>query len=101
MAITYTVAQYTAEDSSVEVVYTNDAGFEHKRQINIPKTEAGEVDEGYLAEILEGQLRGVENKIKVGAVNFVDPNAVVEEPAAAEPAAADEPDPANTPDPAV
>lgn len=81
MAITYTVAEYTAEDSSVEVVYTNDEGFEHKRHINLPKTPEGAIDEEYLAEILEGQLRGVENKIRVGAVTFTDPNAVIDEAA--------------------
>lgn len=76
MAITYTIAEYTAEDSSVEVVYTNEEGFEHKRNINLPKTPEGAIDEEYFAEILEGQLRGVENKIKVGVITFIDPNAV-------------------------
>ena len=43
--------------------------------------------EDYLQEILEGQLRGVENKIAVGAITFVDPTAEPE----ADPAAAEEP----------
>lgn len=78
MAITYTVAEYTADDTSVEVTYQNTEGFVHKRTINIPHLEDGAVDEEYFQEILEGQLRGVENKIKVGAVSFTDPNAVEE-----------------------
>ncbi len=73
MAITYTVGKYTDSDSTVEVIYTNDGGLEHKRQINIPKNTDGTIDEEYFAEILEGQLRGVENKLRVGAVSFVEP----------------------------
>lgn len=85
MSITYTVADYLESDSSVEVTFTNADGHTHKRQINIPHLEDGSVDEDYLQEILEGQLRGVENKIKVGAVSFTDPNAVTEPDPAADP----------------
>lgn len=74
MAITYNVADYTTEDKTVEVTYTNDEGFVHKRTINIPHLEDGSIDEEYFQDILEGQLLGVENKIRVGAVTFVDPN---------------------------
>jgi hypothetical protein len=81
MAITYTfiaAAEIPAEDTAVKVTYTNEAGFTHERQINVPRLDDGSVDEEYYQEILEGQLRGVENKIKVNAVTFVDPNAVPE-----------------------
>jgi hypothetical protein len=76
--ITYSVAEYTAEDRTVEVTYTNADGHIHTRQINIPKTSEGAVDTEYLTEIFEGQLAGVENKVKVGAITFVDPNASAE-----------------------
>lgn len=79
MAITYTVAEYIKADSTVQVTFTDDNGFEHKRQVNLPKNSDGTIDEEYFAEILEGQLRGVENKLRVGAVAFTDPNAVTEE----------------------
>ncbi len=82
MSITYVAPATTdisAEDTSVEVIYTNDAGFTHTRNINVPRLENGSVDEEYYQEILEGQLRGVENKIRVGAVTFIDPNAVSED----------------------
>jgi hypothetical protein len=78
MAITYTIGEYIQSDSSVEVVYTNEDELEHRRHINIPKNPDGSIDEEYFAEVLEGQLRGVENKIRVGAVTFVDP--IPEEP---------------------
>lgn len=83
MAITYTVGEYDpATSASVEVIYVNsDNGFEHKRIINIPRLQdgSGAIDEEYFAEILEGQLRGVENKLRVGAVTFVEPPASEEE----------------------
>jgi hypothetical protein len=73
MAITYTVAEYTEEDRTVEVTFENSEGLVHKRTINIPHNEDGTIDEEYFQEILEGQLRGVENKLKVGVVTFVEP----------------------------
>jgi hypothetical protein len=77
MISTYTVAEYTTEDTSVEVTYENSEGFIHKRNINIPHLEDGSIDEEYFQEILEGQLRGVNSKIRVGAISFTDPNAEV------------------------
>lgn len=74
---TYTVSEYTTEDKTVEVTYVNAEGFIHKRNINIPHLEDGSIDEEYFQEILEGQLLGVENKVKVGAISFTDPNETV------------------------
>lgn len=71
--ITYTVAEYQKGDRTVEVTFTNDDGFIHKRSVNIPYNSDGSIDENYFQEILEGQLRGVENKIKLGVVTFMDP----------------------------
>lgn len=73
MAITYTVAEYTTEDKTVQVTFENSEGLIHKRTINIPHNEDGTIDEEYFQEILEGQLRGVENKLRVGAVTFIEP----------------------------
>ena len=77
MISTYTIAEYTNEDTSVEVTYENSEGFIHKRNINIPHLEDGSIDEEYFNEILEGQLRGVNNKITVGAIGFTNPNVEV------------------------
>ena len=77
MISTYTVAEYTTEDTSVKVTYENTEGFVHERCIKIPHLEDGSIDEEYFNEILEGQLRGVNNKVIVGAISFVDPNAEV------------------------
>lgn len=73
MAITYTVAEYTTEDKTIQVTFENSKGLVHKRTINIPHNEDGSIDEEYFQEILEGQLRGVENKLRVGAVTFIEP----------------------------
>ena len=74
MITTYTVADYLESDTHVEVTFTNDEGFIHKRQVNIPHLPDGSIDETYFQEILDGQLRGVNNKLVVGAITFVDPN---------------------------
>ena len=76
--ITYTVADYTAEDTSVEVTFTNADGFVHKREVNIPKLPEGGVDVDYFQEILEGQLLGVINKNTLGVITFVDPTEIPE-----------------------
>lgn len=77
-SITYTSAEITDEDTTVKVTYTNENGFIHERSINIPRLEDGSVNEEYYQEILEGQLRGVENKVAVNAITFIDPNAVTD-----------------------
>jgi hypothetical protein len=77
MITTYTVADYLESDRHVEVTYTNDEGFVHKRTVNIPHLPDGSIDGSYFSEILEGQLRGVNNKLVVGAITFIDPNADV------------------------
>jgi len=75
--ITYTVSEYNSSDSSVEVVFTRGSDeFIYKKIVNIPHLEDGSVDEEYFEKILEDQLFGVINKLKVGAITFQDPNEV-------------------------
>lgn len=83
--ITYTVGDYVEGDNSVEVTYTNSEGFIYKRMVNIPYLEIGQYEEGessidqpYFQEILEGQLMGVINKVRMGLITFTDPNAPTE-----------------------
>ena len=80
MSISYTVAGIGTGDTTVEVTYTNADSHEHKRTLNIQYLENGEIDTEYWQDILEGQLRGVENKSSLGVISFVDPNAESEEP---------------------
>lgn len=75
MAITYVAPEASeigVEDKTVEVTYTNDSNSTHIRTINVPKLEDGSVDEDLYQEILDSQLIGLENKVKVGAVVFTD-----------------------------
>ena len=74
MISTYKVAEYSEGDTSVEVTYENSDGFIHNRTINIPHFEDGSINTEYFNEILEGQLRGVNNKLMVGAITFINPN---------------------------
>ena len=74
MISTYIVADFESDDKTVEVTYINEEDFEYKRTINIPHLEDGSVDEDYFEEILEGQLRGIENKLKIGIIEFKPPD---------------------------
>lgn len=75
--ITFTVTDFDQTTAtSVEVTYTDiDTGFIHKRTVNVPRKPdgSGEFDEEYFNEILEGQLRGVQNKLNIGAIAFIEP----------------------------
>ena len=73
MISTYIVGEYEPTDKTVEVTYINENNFEHKRIINIPHLQDGSIDEDYFQEILESQLRGVENKVRLGTITFNNP----------------------------
>jgi hypothetical protein len=73
MTITYTLSEFEPTDKQVKITFLNEEGLVHERHINIPHLEDGSVDETYLQEIIEGQLRGVENKIRVNAITFIEP----------------------------
>lgn len=75
MISTYIVAEFQPTDRHVEVTYFDKNDFVHKRLVNIPHLDDGSVDEVYFQSILEGQLNGVKNKIKLGMIEFRDPTA--------------------------
>jgi hypothetical protein len=68
--INYVVGEYTDQDKTVTVTYINEEQLTYTRTVNIPRLEDGSVDEEYFQEILDGQLRGVENKLKIGLIDF-------------------------------
>jgi hypothetical protein len=76
MITTYIVDDFESSDNQVKITFVNEEGFVHERKINIPHLEDGSVDEDYFQEIIEGQLRGVENKQRIGVIEFIDPNEV-------------------------
>jgi hypothetical protein len=73
MNITYIVDEFQPTDKQVKITFLNEEGLVHQRQINIPHLEDGSVDEDYFQDIIQGQLSGVQNKLKVGAVSFIEP----------------------------
>ena len=77
--ITYTVAAFTDTDSRVEVTYTDDEGLVHIRTLNIPRNEDGTLDGDQWQEILDGQERGVLNKVRLNVIEFQDPAAISSE----------------------
>ena len=74
MISTYTVSDYNPGDTSVEIVYKNSEDLIHKRVIHIPYKEDGTIDPINFELILREQLEGLNNKIKVGAITFENPN---------------------------
>ena len=74
--ITYEVEDFADDARSAKVTYTDDQGFTHERQLNIPRNLDGSIDEEYWAEIQEGQLLGVNNKVSLGVIQFTDPNEI-------------------------
>jgi hypothetical protein len=74
MITTYIVDEFEPSSRQVKITFVNEEGLVHERQINIPHFDDGSIDEEYFQEIIEGQLRGVENKIKIDVIRFTDPN---------------------------
>lgn len=68
--ITYTVPEFANEDVSVEVTYTNASAETHRRTLFIPRNDDGSLNESEWNNILEGQLRNVENKAQLGVITF-------------------------------
>jgi hypothetical protein len=77
MITTYIVDQFEPTDKTVKITFFNEEGFTHERNINIPHLENGLVDDDYFEEVVQGQLRGVEHKQKMGIIQFIDPNVSV------------------------
>jgi hypothetical protein len=71
--ITYEVPSDLNDKDHVTVTFKNEKGEIFTKSVNIPKNQNGSIDEDYFKDILEGQLRGVENKLKVGAISFTQP----------------------------
>lgn len=70
--ITFSVADYSEDDKSVEVTYFNDENFVYKRFVNIPHLEDGSINQDYFNKILDDQLKGVVNKLSCGIIQSVE-----------------------------
>jgi len=75
MISTYTVAEYSAEDTTTDITYTNATGHVHVRTISIPRDSEGEVVQDSFCQTLADQLLSVNTKLDLGVLGFSDPNA--------------------------
>lgn len=70
MTITYLPPTIEEGKSTASVTFINEQNLTHVRSVNIPRNIDGTVDTVTLTDILEAQLRGVEQKVKLGVVTF-------------------------------
>ena len=77
--ITYEVPKNLGDKKYVTIVYKNQDGKIFTKSVNIPRNEDGSIDEEYFNQILDSQLKGVENKWKVGSIEFSDPGKPVDQ----------------------
>ena len=75
MISTYTVAEYSAEDTTTDITYTNADGHVHVRTVSIPRDSEGEVVQDSFCQILADQLVSVNTKLDLGVLGFSDPKA--------------------------
>lgn len=70
MSITYQVPTVEEGKNSTYVTFINEKGETFKRLVNVPRNLDGTVDTIMFTDILESQLMGVVNKVKLGVVTF-------------------------------
>lgn len=70
MSITYQVPTVEEGKNSTYVTFINEKGETFKRWVNVPRNLDGTVDTVMFTDILESQLSGVVNKVKLGVITF-------------------------------
>lgn len=80
MAITYTVPELSEGQKIATVKFTDENGLEFTKTVNVPYLSDGSLNESYWNEILEGQLRGINNKLSLGVIEFSEPGLEPETP---------------------
>jgi hypothetical protein len=73
MSITYSYPELTEGQKTVNIRFLNDQGLEFSKTVNIPYNPDGTLNQSYFNEIIEGQLRSVEYKLSIGAIEFTEP----------------------------
>lgn len=80
MSVTYTVPELSEGQKTATVKFVDENGLEFAKVVNVPYSPDGSLDESYWHEILEGQLRNVNNKLALGMVEFSEPSLEPETP---------------------
>lgn len=68
--ITYEIPTDIGDKEFVEVTFTDQSDKVYIKNVNVPRLNDGSIDEDYFQEILEGQLSGIKNKLRVGSIKF-------------------------------
>lgn len=58
------------DSNTVKVTYKNEDNETYEKIVNVPRNSDGTIDLEYFQNILEGQLLGVEHKLKLGLISF-------------------------------
>jgi len=73
MNITYSHDPLEPNQKHLQVSFKNELGLEFLKTINVPYNPDGTLNKEYFDQILEDQLRGVQHKVSLGAIDFVEP----------------------------
>lgn len=73
MTITYEIPELTEGQKTASVKFVDENGLEFTKIVNVPYSSDGSLDESYWNEILEGQLRNINNKLSLGMIEFSEP----------------------------
>jgi hypothetical protein len=69
MSITF-IPPTIGSGSTTPLIFINSDGGQYIRHINVPRNNDGSVDQQMFNDILQGQLMGVVNKVKLGMITF-------------------------------
>jgi hypothetical protein len=73
MSFTYSYPSPEPGQKTINIKFTNEDGLELTKTINVPYNSDGSLNESYLNEIIEGQVRSVEYKLSIGSIEFGEP----------------------------
>jgi hypothetical protein len=73
MSIKCTYDPIEKDQKYLTLKFLNDDGLEFTKVINVPYNSNEKINESYLTEIIEAQIRSVEYKLSIGAVEFQSP----------------------------
>lgn len=73
MSFTHSYSPLEPEQKILKIKFTNDDGLEFTKIVNVPYQPDGSLNESYLNEIIEGQVRSVEYKLSIGSIEFGEP----------------------------
>ena len=74
MSFTHSYPPLESGQKIVKIKFTNNDGLEFTKSVNVPYNPDGSLNESYLNEIIEGQVRSVAYKLSIGSIEFGEPD---------------------------